>query len=485
MRRYLIALGVFATLAASACSKKDAAPAAPAASLQPTPAPGTAPDDGTNAREPHLAPADVGFNDARYGWGWGDRCVAHLKAGKVGWALAACDQGLALTNLDPKARPALLYNRGLIAKKAGDTAAAKAFFEQSIKLRPEGDPGKAIVEREYASLQSPSPSPSASAQAGNDGSSAQAAERCLADPTCPFERGMSLFAEAERTGSGEPACWRFVEGVGAPKDLNLARTCLIRILSAHRPDTALANLDSLVLATLMQDGRGGPVDEAAEWVERGGGTDALARFRSEQAKVGRGELALLDMCNSHARVNWDFEECSERDRARSRFIVYAAERKALAATDPSTAAMAIAAREAWDKLSDKLASWSADTYRGGSALTGQYNGVLTKLARERATSLAGLDTYQPASADVGKETTLLDAAVAAAKTGDAQHNALLAAAQAAWPSYRAKERELYLHVISKRVHRPDVEQGLDGDLVRAERVRIDSIRKMTAAPPRR
>ena len=82
-------------------------------------------NDGTDPKAPILSPDDADFVDARKGAGWGDRCFTEIKQGKWGWAHAACDRALALPDVDQKVRPLLLYNEGLIAKHAGDDAAAQ------------------------------------------------------------------------------------------------------------------------------------------------------------------------------------------------------------------------------------------------------------------------------------------------------------------------------------------------------------------------
>ncbi len=145
------------------CSKpapgtSDAAPAdsaPPAATTAPSGAPSgarAAANDGTDPKNPVLSPDDVGFKDTRKGMGWGDRCFTEYKAGKLGWARAACDAGLALPEVDAKARPPLLFNEGLIAKAAGDTAGARNYFTQSLTLRPADDPGIPLVEKELRSV---------------------------------------------------------------------------------------------------------------------------------------------------------------------------------------------------------------------------------------------------------------------------------------------------------------------------------------------
>lgn len=109
-------------------------------------------NDGADPKAPILSPDDANFVDARKGAGWGDRCFTEIKQGKWGWAHAACDRALALPDVDPKARPLLLYNEGLIAKHAGDTTAARNYFTQSLALRSPTDPGRAVVEKELVSV---------------------------------------------------------------------------------------------------------------------------------------------------------------------------------------------------------------------------------------------------------------------------------------------------------------------------------------------
>ncbi len=145
-----------------ACSKAPSPTAAQAtaspssSAIAAAPAPSTpavaAASDGTDPRSPSLAPDDATFIDARKGRGWGDRCVTELRAGRFGWARAACDRGLALPDLDPKVRPQLLYNEGLIAKATGDLAAARTDFAQSLALRAPNDPGLAEVTKELKSV---------------------------------------------------------------------------------------------------------------------------------------------------------------------------------------------------------------------------------------------------------------------------------------------------------------------------------------------
>jgi hypothetical protein len=155
MSRLLAALLVapFALVFCS-CNESHNSSGSPSASASVTAASsaGTTANDGTDAKNPVLSPDDTHFVDSRKGYGWGERCFAELKQGKLGWARAACDRALALPEVDPKAKPALLFNEGLIAEKSGDLASAKSYFTQSLALRPPDDVGRATVEKELMSI---------------------------------------------------------------------------------------------------------------------------------------------------------------------------------------------------------------------------------------------------------------------------------------------------------------------------------------------
>ena len=134
------------------CSRDQPSPSPESTATLPPPPAAAPASDGTDPKAPVLSPDDANFVDTRKGGGWGDRCFNENKQGKWGWAHAACDRALALPDVDPKVRPLLLYNEGLIAKQAGDNAAARSYFTQSLALRPATDSGRAEVERELVSV---------------------------------------------------------------------------------------------------------------------------------------------------------------------------------------------------------------------------------------------------------------------------------------------------------------------------------------------
>lgn len=148
-------------IALVSCSREQPSPLPAASVIIPAlPVASAAPaNDGTDPKAPILSPDDANFVDARKGAGWGDRCFTEIKQGKWGWAHAACDRALALPDVDQKVRPLLLYNEGLIARHAGDNAAARSYFTQSLALRSPTDPGRAVVEKELVAVGGQVPAP--------------------------------------------------------------------------------------------------------------------------------------------------------------------------------------------------------------------------------------------------------------------------------------------------------------------------------------
>lgn len=66
-----------------------------------------------------------------------------LKAGKIAEARAAMHQALRLGTKDPR----LFYHAGMIARAAGDKAAARKFLESALRLNPHFDPLQSIRAR--------------------------------------------------------------------------------------------------------------------------------------------------------------------------------------------------------------------------------------------------------------------------------------------------------------------------------------------------
>ena len=94
------------------------------------------------ARHTQLAAEDEGFRDRRKGWGWSNRCFAHLKADRLAYAKAACDKGIRVakrfakgnTYTDEtasKALSALYYNLGLIYDKRSVRSVAIKHYKKA------------------------------------------------------------------------------------------------------------------------------------------------------------------------------------------------------------------------------------------------------------------------------------------------------------------------------------------------------------------
>jgi hypothetical protein len=81
-----------------------------------------------------LSPDDENFVDEKNGFGWGSRCYAHLKAGALPFARAACKKGLE-SSPDTNTKASILYNYALVEKGSGDPIAACEFLSQSNAIR--------------------------------------------------------------------------------------------------------------------------------------------------------------------------------------------------------------------------------------------------------------------------------------------------------------------------------------------------------------
>lgn len=114
------------------------------ARTQPAPSRSTSPpspaDSRAEAQRPPEAPQDT-----RKGWDSSDACWRLLHENSLTEAEAACDRGLGLTNLDPKAKASLLYNKGLVYEKRGDRLRAAELMESSLSARPRDDDGATEV----------------------------------------------------------------------------------------------------------------------------------------------------------------------------------------------------------------------------------------------------------------------------------------------------------------------------------------------------
>jgi len=102
-------------------------------------------NDGGDPSRPLLPQTDADFVDTRGGWGWGDKCWTHLKAGKLGGAKAECDEGMKMHPAAPQPRASLLYNEGLLAQAAGNIDEARMDFTESLLLRENQEVRQALT----------------------------------------------------------------------------------------------------------------------------------------------------------------------------------------------------------------------------------------------------------------------------------------------------------------------------------------------------
>jgi hypothetical protein len=173
-----------------ACSRSSAGDVPSAASTSAIAAPTLAPtpsNDGSDPHRPVLSPDDSTFTDTRHGGGWSDRCWNEEHAGKFGWAMAACQRGLDLPDLDAKVKPSLLYNQGLALEGGADKTSAKGYYERSLALRSPSDPGRAEVTAALVRVGGTAPpalagGPPAAGTCGSTGVRCGAGQKCCRSP---------------------------------------------------------------------------------------------------------------------------------------------------------------------------------------------------------------------------------------------------------------------------------------------------------------
>jgi hypothetical protein len=103
-------------------------------------APALLPDDSAARREvgSRLDPSDQGYGDPQRGLGWGNRCYAHIRAGRLEAARAACEMGLLLMPNASNAG-ALEYNLALVEERSGHRPEACARLGRSLAVRPHNE----------------------------------------------------------------------------------------------------------------------------------------------------------------------------------------------------------------------------------------------------------------------------------------------------------------------------------------------------------
>ncbi|MEZ4454122.1 MAG: tetratricopeptide repeat protein [Nannocystaceae bacterium] len=91
-------------------------------------------EDGRCRVDVALAPDDSALLDGG-SRALGDRCVVHLREGRLGAATAACEAALSRATTE-RSRGALLFNLGRIAETLGDREEAAARYRRSLEARP-------------------------------------------------------------------------------------------------------------------------------------------------------------------------------------------------------------------------------------------------------------------------------------------------------------------------------------------------------------
>lgn len=109
-------------------------------------------NDGSDIDRPVLSPRDVNVTDKRQGREWSQRCEDHLNTGKLGWARAACNRGLSMSDIPGRVRGSLLYNLGRAYRAAQDTSSAKQYFRRALNVDDITNNQRNIFSEELESL---------------------------------------------------------------------------------------------------------------------------------------------------------------------------------------------------------------------------------------------------------------------------------------------------------------------------------------------
>jgi hypothetical protein len=182
---------VLAMLSGVACSKRSGSPSTSLSASAP-PAPPVR-NDGTDARTPVLSPKDEGFVDRGMGMGWYQRCKDEEREGKYGWAMAACEKGLAQTNMRQSTRATLYYLQGMSLEASHAFPGAKAKYQHALENGGTLEPGQAAVEAAVARVDK-------AIRLGTPGVTFPCGDnlRCAKDQWCCSETGCFDQADASR-----------------------------------------------------------------------------------------------------------------------------------------------------------------------------------------------------------------------------------------------------------------------------------------------
>jgi hypothetical protein len=287
------------------------------------------------------------------------------------------------------------------------------------------------------------------------GTFTQQAEACLADPSCLAVEASRLFVAADDAHETLADCWRFLDGVGVPRDVVRARACLERdVASLHVAagcrDGSSAGNDQADLAMLRIDGIGGPQDIA-------GARSLLDQCFDDVTKQGILEHAAekerapatkaVGFCRELGGTTLTWNTCAARARSAEWTNALLVEKRISARLDANGKRSLAAAHSAYERYVSAEGRFVYEVYLDGSQRNVLALGREQALIAERAKAIARFDSF--VTKDVGADAVVrasraVDVALAKVQTSTPAEITALLSTQETWLAYRDAEAALYV-----------------------------------------
>jgi uncharacterized protein YecT (DUF1311 family) len=326
---------------------------------------------------------------------------------------------------------------------------------------------------------SPSPAQAPSGQAG----ASKRAEACLANPTCAAAEAARLFVVASDANDPDLDCFRFVDAMGAARDLPRARSCFEHQAGEHRCTDGSADMQAAQLAVMRIDGIGGKTDVPGARALFAPCFDDVTRtgiLEHATAKEHDPATPAIDFCKDLGGTTITSNECMARDSKNTDTRRELAAKAAVSGMDDEGRSLFAASEKAYGDYVDAMGSFAYEVYIDGTIRGAMALGEEQSLRQTRVEDLAafpGFVARQTSSHDV--EAARRDSAAAVSKvaagTATQAEKAAFEKTQRTWTAHRDADVALYAHVFGAK-------QGVDR-VRSALVVRLESRRAKECPPP--
>ena len=293
----------------------------------------------------------------------------------------------------------------------------------------------------------PAPGPAPS------GGFAPAADKCLADATCPMDRHAGLLLAAVDAKETGMTCAQLLRGVGVATDLPRARACFQKAVEAQGDcGKSSPSLERLQLALLMTLGQGGPQSsadarKALDGCFEDGSVMAVLTVIEGQEKGKPPSLDSIDVCQAGlAQTTLHMSTCQLLEIGLGEVRESALRKALLGRFDATWLSSYDAASKDHAKYAATLADVASDLFRNGTLATVQYPSTLL-FASERRTKrweelLRDGKPTLPAPDEARKKVLAERDAAPERGQADAAWKKLVKENEKAYAPYRAKEATL-------------------------------------------